>query len=451
MDHLFIAPTFMCAATLAATLDDPAYRGGRRGLVVTNNSPMPQVIPDLLAQPGFSSIAERFDAVVLYNDYIAPEHPRWPQTDHGAHRQVVHRILGDLGLGRSVSITAQSIHVWPSAGFIAALPHAPIHVISDGLMSYGPTRIELPHSVSRRLARLVHLDLVPGVKPNLLAEFGTPRAPISGEQFQEVVDAYAARARAEAPGSVPDEAPDAIMLGQYLAALKLLTPAEEEKLHLEMLRSAIELGARTVAFKPHPSSPPSTTSLLFDEAERAGVTLSIVDTPLPVEALIEAWKPRYAIGCFSTGLATSSALFGIETWTIGTERVAANLPVFEDSNRVPLMISFASNPSFRADAEGGLERRAPEGVDLQEAIDRLSERMQPGRAVARRHPGTTEDFLGAHPALRPFFDRRPDQEAGFGDPSRRERAIEIARSRWRASRLGRAKSLITIKLPRPRG
>src|SRR5690348_17927762 len=54
-----------------------------------------------------------------------------------------------------------------------ALPIS-ITVYADGLMSYGPTRNKLGLLVDSRIDRLLHLDLVPGLRPMLLTEFGVP-------------------------------------------------------------------------------------------------------------------------------------------------------------------------------------------------------------------------------------------------------------------------------------
>lgn len=52
-------------------------------------------------------------------------------------------------------------------------------------------------------------------------------------------------------GYEPAGAP-ALLLGQYLSALELMTPAEEEELHVAMVRGAVERGHRELVFKPHP-------------------------------------------------------------------------------------------------------------------------------------------------------------------------------------------------------
>ena len=65
--------------------------------------------------------------------------------------------------------------------------------------------------------------------------------------------------RPRAGPELPDSAPraTAILLGQYLSAIGILTAAEEQELHLQMVAGAVAAGFRTLVFKPHPSLPES--------------------------------------------------------------------------------------------------------------------------------------------------------------------------------------------------
>jgi hypothetical protein len=53
-----------------------------------------------------------------------------------------------------------------------------------------------------------------------------------------------------------------------MAALEILTPEEEEHLHVRMLRGAAELGHGSVVFKPHPVAPARVSRALEKEADR---------------------------------------------------------------------------------------------------------------------------------------------------------------------------------------
>ena len=94
---------------------------------------------------------------------------------------------------------------------------------ADGLMSYGPTRNKIDPLVGTRVRRLLHLDLVPGLKPTLLTEFGVPAEVVPTDAFLKTLDSLTGAA-GELP-VVPDNS--ALLLGQYLSALNILTPDEE--------------------------------------------------------------------------------------------------------------------------------------------------------------------------------------------------------------------------------
>ena len=82
------------------------------------------------------------------------------------------RRLWNLG-DDEVELAVESIQVHPALGLRPDLHRArPSTVYADGLMSYGPTRDKLDPLVGTRIGRLLHLDLVPGLKPLLLTEFG---------------------------------------------------------------------------------------------------------------------------------------------------------------------------------------------------------------------------------------------------------------------------------------
>ena len=165
------------------------------------------------------------------------------------------RLAWDLG-DEPVEIACESIQANPSRAVADIFADSPIHVYADGLMSYGPTRNRIPHGMSSRIDRVLHLDLVPGLRPMLLAEYGVEPVAIPNEPIVDVLNEigeYGADLLAEC---VPaGNRPTAVLLGQYLSALDLITQDEEEELHVRMLRAAARAGHTSVLFKPHPSAP----------------------------------------------------------------------------------------------------------------------------------------------------------------------------------------------------
>src|SRR5205823_5954908 len=131
--------------------------------------------------------------------------------------------------------------------------------------------------------------------------------------------------------TLPDNS--ALLLGQYLSALDILSPEEEEDLHVRMMRGAVERGHRSIVFKPHPTAPARYSRALETEAEKLSVDLTVVDLPVLAEVLFEKSPPGLVVGCFSTALFTASAFYGLPVARIGTEPLLQRLTPYQNSNR----------------------------------------------------------------------------------------------------------------------
>lgn len=367
--QIFQVSTLYGAATVAAALD--AGRFGphdcRRVLLVSNNAEVPETSLRLDTMTGYDRIAARFDDVVDWNDAIRPHHPgSWgPRPEEVPLWQRAFRTAWDLGSG-PVEVTVES---------------------ADGLMSYGPTRDELPHLIACRIQRLLHLDLVPGLRPLLLSEYGVPCELVPDEAFRtvlaEIAESAAAQPRlAEAVAA----APSALLLGQYLAALNILTVDEEEDLHIRMLRHAAGAGHRSVVFKPHPTAPTRYSQALEEAAETAGVRLTVLDCPLLAETFYERCRPRLVVGCFSTAMLTASVYFGIPIARVGTGRVLERLTPYENSNRMPLTIVDHIVPDLEQGAAPAVTGPAP--GTLEPLVRAVGHCMQP-----RLHPALREETV----------------------------------------------------------
>ncbi|GAB3174586.1 alpha-2,8-polysialyltransferase family protein [Myceligenerans halotolerans] len=449
MDQLFVAPTFMAAASMAAALDAGLYPDlGRSVLMVTNNAKIPEIAPSLAEQPGFDTIAARFDDVVHLNEIIFPYHPRaWnpPRKKYGSWRESFDEALG---LEEGFGITLQSLPVRPSSTLTKLFPDSPVDVVSDGLMSYGPTRKGIRPSVAERLNRLLYLDLAAGLRPVLLSEHEISTVVLSADAFRAVVQEYGKAALQDgAPESMFSGHVDSIMLGQYLAALDLLTERQEEELHLDFLRAAAQLGHEKVAFKPHPSAPPTFTHRLLELAEDLDVSLTVLDTPVPVEVLYERLRPKAAIGCFSTGLSTAVETYGMEGYTVGVDLLLAELPKFEDSNRIPLVITDVR--LNRVDLhDGRISVRPPCDTDVQALVEEVARAMQPTR-FPDSGPGRREELLEAAPWAEKYFvvpvpgGGTGEEDDGEPAPTLAQRSLmeraqrRLKREAWRAARRSR--------------
>ncbi len=398
--QIFCASTLYGAATLAAAVDSDLFaEPDRRVLLVFNNSATPETTPALDEMPGFEPLRSHFDDVLSWNEAISPFHPgSWtPRPDDVPLFERYLRLLWGLGDDR-VELVLESIQVTPALTVAQLFTGAPVDVYADGLMSYGPTRNKLDPLVGTRVRRLLHLDLVPGLTPMLLTEFEVPAQVVPTPAFLKVMNELAV--------SVPElpVLPDgsALLLGQYLSALNILSPAEEEDLHVRMMRGAVERGHRTVVFKPHPTAPARYSRALEAEAGKLGVDLTVLDTPVLAEVLFEKARPGLVVGCFSTALFTASAFYDLPVARIGTEPLLDRLTPYQNSNRVPVVLADAVLPDV--ELRSG-EDPIPAG-DLNGLVTAVGFTMQP-----QIHPGlrpAAERYLAKHfgPRTRRYFKRK---------------------------------------------
>ncbi|MFB6817998.1 polysialyltransferase family glycosyltransferase [Streptomyces sp. NPDC056347] len=418
--QIFLASTLYGAATLAAALDAGCFpEADRRILLVANNAAVPETTPSLDTMPGFGVLRGRFDDVVSWNATIAPFHPGgWePRPDDVPLWERHLRLAWGLG-DDHVELAVESIQVNPAQAIAQIFTGAPLDVYADGLMSYGPTRNKLDPLIGTRVRRLLHLDLVPGLRPLLLTEFGVAPGIVPTDSFLKVLGELA-----DAPGAgdgLPDAAGagdgagPALLLGQYLSALGLISAAEEEGLHLRMMRGAVALGHTRLVFKPHPTAPAQWSNALREEAGRLGAELTVLDEavlPAPVlaEVLYLRMRPALVVGCFSTALLTASAFYGLPVARVGTELLLDRLSPYENSNRVPVTLVDALVPEVTDRA--AVERAAAGGepadaAELTELVTAVGFAMQP-----KIYPGlrpAAERYLAAHlsEATWRYFKRR---------------------------------------------
>ncbi|MEU1373821.1 polysialyltransferase family glycosyltransferase [Streptomyces triculaminicus] len=402
--QLLMASTLYGAATLAAALDAGLLPAAdRRLLIVANTAAVPETTPAFDEAPGFERLRTRFDGVLSWNETISPFHPAgWsPRPDDAPLWERHLRLLWGLGTD-DVEIVLESLQVNPALALAQLFPDAPLDVYADGLMSYGPTRSRLDPLIGTRVRRLLHVDLVPGLKPLLLTEFGVEPEIVPNEVFTKVLAELSDATAADLPDA-PEGA--ALLLGQYLSALDILTPEEEERLYVSMLRGAVARGHRTLLFKPHPSAPARWSRLLEEEADRLGADLTLLETPVLAEVVCHRLRPALVVACFSTALFTARAFYGLPVARAGTDLLLERLAPYENSNRVPVTIVDALLPGLEDDDGGdGWGPDSPER--LEGLLAAVGYAMQP-----RIHPGlrpAAERYLSAHldARTRRYFKRR---------------------------------------------
>ncbi|MCX4857481.1 alpha-2,8-polysialyltransferase family protein [Streptomyces canus] len=398
--QIFCASTLYGAVTLAAAIDSDLFEEAeRRVLLVFNNTATPETSLPLDAMPGFAPLRDHFDEVLSWNEAIRPFHPgSWtPRPDDIPLFERYLRLLWGLGEDR-VELVLESLQVAPALTVAQIFTGAPVDVYADGLMSYGPTRSKLDPLVGTRVRRLLHLDLITGLTPMLLTEFGVPPVVVPTSAFLKAMGELTAAVEELPP--LPDNA--ALLLGQYLSALDILSPVEEENLHVRMLKGAVAKGHRSIVFKPHPSAPARFSRALEAEAEKLGVDLTVLDTPVLAEVLFEKARPALVVGCFSTALFTASALYDLPAARIGTEQLLERLTPYQNSNRVPVVLADA----VLADLEDrGSEDAIPAG-NLNALVTAVGFTMQPQIYPSLRP--AAEGYLSKHfkPRTQRYFKRK---------------------------------------------
>jgi hypothetical protein len=361
-------------------------RDERRILLVANNSFAPELTPAADAMPGSRGLLADFDTVVDWNATIWPNHPKAFGIS-GERAPVMERSLRrewDIDDHEPLELIVESLPGHPAGALTQIFASADISVHSDGLMSYGPIRKPLTLPQWQRLSTIYYTDLLPGITPRQLAEHDRDRVVLPTADLAAVIDDMIAevadqleRARLSSP-----IADSALVLGQYLAQLDLITAEEELDLHLQMIDEVKDAGLSTVIFKPHPTSARTTIEPLRRRSEELGLDFVLADVPLLAEIVVSATRPQLVVSCFSTGLATAKGLYGCETRAVGTDALLAALAPYQNSNRIPLTIIDALHsgryalPSDLVEAGPG----SSAARDLNPLIDAVTYCMQPNSA-----------------------------------------------------------------------
>lgn len=339
MTQVFALHSAYGLVTAVAAIDAGLLGDGERVLVPFTSSRVPETSVGIAADPALQTLRGRFDRVEELESVLGPLHPSsWDPRD--ADLPVLERLLARAwGVdARTLELMVQSPQVAPARTLLSIFPAARVTIIGDGLMTYSPMRVKLPHIVSARIGRVVHADVVPGVHP-LVGGTTALRLPVPPESFRATLLEASAAAAPDAAASVLDDGtPTVLMLGQYLSALGLVSPAEEIALQVEMVDRAAAWSPRRIVFKPHPSAPPLLADAVRERALALDMEFIEYRGPLAAEVLAERLDVRGVVAGFSTALPTVRALFGRDIGAAGVETVLRALEPYENSNRIPATI-----------------------------------------------------------------------------------------------------------------
>ncbi|WP_350351427.1 polysialyltransferase family glycosyltransferase [Microbacterium sp. A8/3-1] len=338
MTQLFALHSAYGLATAAAAIDAGLLDTGARGdrlLVPFVSARVPETTVGIAADPALRALRARFDWIEELEAILGPLHPSsWEPAD--ADLPILERLLTrawDLDPG-DLELFVQSPQVAPARTLMSLFPRARITIIGDGLMTYSPMRVSLPHTVAARIGRVVHADVVPGVRPLV----GSPHAEIIPVPPEHFAAALRETDVGETDALFDEELPTVLVLGQYLSALGLMSSAEEIALQEEMIDRAARWSPRRIVFKPHPSAPPLHTDAVRARAAAQGIAFVEYRGALAAEPLAERLDAVAVVAGFSTALPTAHALFGRAIGAAGTETVLRMLTPYENSNRIPATI-----------------------------------------------------------------------------------------------------------------
>ncbi|MDK7083223.1 polysialyltransferase family glycosyltransferase [Pseudoglutamicibacter cumminsii] len=422
MTQLFQASTLYQVASLAAMIDAGAVpEDDDRVLCIVDTTRQPELVPGITGATGFEELSSRFDRVINLGEFIRPLRPhQFAPRDFETPmwRKLLCKYfdlpLTEPGHASEISLWLESLQVNPGRALANIFYDAPITVHADGLMAYGPLRDPLPMSIGSRLDRVVHLDIVPGLKPLYGREWDAATDAVALEHFTHVIDEWANKVEpSEACANIMRSGkPVGFILGQYLNELKLITDEEEHELTTNMAQAAIDAGAEIIAFKPHPSASYASRTVVREIIESAGLEYVDITDTVPAEIVATWIKPVVAVSIFSTALATLHYGYDIPAVSIGADQVVHNLNPYPNSNRVPVMLADAlfhrNIPVPDEEKHSGASHDQELGSHyegrLQALLNTVGYTMQPDR-MKDLYPSAYE-FCSADPALRKLYIRK---------------------------------------------
>ncbi|MEU5454338.1 polysialyltransferase family glycosyltransferase [Streptomyces globisporus] len=403
--RIFHASSPGAAVLLAAAIDAGCFtEPDRRILLLSRTGPAPETVADVSTSAGFERLRTRFDAVLSWNDAIAPFHPDgWhPRADDAPLWERHFRRAWGLG-EEELELVVDSPHAGPARALTQVFAGTPVDVYAEGPGAYGPTGEKIPPLTGARVRRLLHPDLVAGVRPLLLGEYGVEPRTVPAEAITKVVAELA-----DGEVALPGVEEPALLLGQDLAGAGLIPAADEAGIRLEMVRGAAALGHTRLVYAPDPYAPWENPAALRAEADRLGVELTVLDGPLPVPAdvLMQRLRPALVVGCTSAALFGAARFHGLPVATVGTGLLLERLAPYENPERTAATIADAVLPG-PGDAEAPVARQEPSSVgELDGLLAAVAFAMRPKVRPDLRP--AAERYLAAHLDSRTwrYFKRR---------------------------------------------
>lgn len=307
-------------------------------LLVSEHSVDPEISNGLYNYIFNQEISKKyFKKILNLNKILSPLHPsKWePPGEKNKILLYSYRsiFLSLFGVDNVKYLLFESIQVPPARTLAKIFLNADLYVYSDGLMTYGPTRIFLPNNVGVRIKCVFYVDLIENLEINYLKEYCCNSVRIDSKKiFNKVKEISKNRNKFCYEDG-------AVFLGQYLSGLGLLSEQEEVDLYSDALElCAKKSKCKHVYFKPHPSFNNALSYKIDQKLSSNNINLTILDGDKLIEEILLTFTPRFLCSVFSTGLATASSIFGIKSYSYKTRYFLKKLYPYQNSNRVPAYI-----------------------------------------------------------------------------------------------------------------
>lgn len=302
MDSVYLVSSPRSALLLLASMQGGllgGLPGGRRVLVTSDTSWLPEACDAPPTWPLMDRLAEKVDSVVSWNELVAPYHPRdwvprfedWPLWE----RRV--REAWSLGIDGPIELVIEPPHQPPALSLAMVLPMASITVLLDGLTVYGEQAHAPPHDVYRRIRRVLFPPLVPDGPSRYLAELDPQYVPVPLEA-QRMIASQSGRV------ATPEW-----LLGGRTTPMALVVSHRSSaeapngvEFDLRMMRCAAKLGAKSIVYVADGALDRSRARELADSSGDLGVGFGVVDGRVLLESVIANLRPDLVVATSTDAL-----------------------------------------------------------------------------------------------------------------------------------------------------
>ena len=274
-----------------------------------------------------------FDQIIDFNELIHPIYPAHLQMKKldKSTTEIIYQLICKLLKCDCVSeFYCESIQASPSLYLAHIFHNSNIHIYSDGLMVYSPTRINIPTGIAERIKTVNYRPFIRNCKPFLLIEAMPEYIELSANNPTP---------RTTNETDTKKYAP-ILFLGQCFSLHGICSETEELYIYKKAIEDIARLtnNSRKIIFKPHPSYPHHNYESVI-QILNASVSqlVHIEKSEITAEDAAKALNPYAAVGIFTTSLFNIYNELSIPVYQTGTDELWKKLEPYSNSNRIPLL------------------------------------------------------------------------------------------------------------------